>query len=51
MRRIITITTTMGQALEDKYEVVGQSSVASLNARRLAVARLCDGAVAATLTS
>ena len=51
MRMNITITTTMGLDSEDKYEAVGQSSVASLNFRRLAVARLCDGAVAATLTS
>ena len=51
MRMNVTITTTMGQGSEDKYKVVGQGSIASLNACRLTVFRVCDGAVAATLAS
>ena len=48
---ISAIGTTIGQGLEDKYKVVGQGSVASPNACHLVVARVCNGSVAATLTS
>ena len=42
----ITIVAEMGQAWEDKCEVVGQGSFASPNACRLTVARMREGVVA-----